>query len=293
MVTGKREERRMAGNDLGLRLRRKKYMKKITAITAVALIALTMTGCGTNLYIDGTSDVYSAEELASAANCITTKCSIEKESNFECQFMGDISYSDTAKYVKIYKYKNGEDTNDISGDYLTFRIKMRSAKTPSNIIDAIADNPFDIEGFQRYFGTTFLGDYIVEKDGNGDWEYLCDCSAEYDYENGPAKWESDIYSAKERTAAAEAMMIWFDDKESFEGELLDIRYAGDESASKEELDKLNKSKGTDYDGCMKMHADLYSAEKADIVKDTEWLVARQNGEWEVVEYNLPEASKAE
>ncbi|SEK81726.1 hypothetical protein [Ruminococcus albus] len=268
-------------------------MKKFIALSAAAVMALTMTGCGTNLYIDGTSDVYSAEELASAANCITTKCITEKESNFECQFMGDISYSDTAKYVKIYKYKNGEDTNDISGDYLTFRVKMRSAKTPSNIIEAIADNPFDIEGFQGYFGTTVLGAFIVENDENGDWKYICDCSAEYDYENGPAKWESDIYNAKERTAAAEAMEYWFDHKESFEGELLDIRYVGDESASQEELDKLNKSKGTEYDGCMKMHADLYSAEKADIVKDTEWLVARQNGEWEVVECDLPEASKAE
>ncbi|SFC68727.1 LptM family lipoprotein [Ruminococcus albus] len=269
-------------------------MKKFIALSAAAVMALTMTGCGKKFAIEGSSSVYSAEDLQNATMCFEEKY-LKDNTEVYCQFLGDMSYGDTARYVNMYYYDHDKETSEISGDYLAFRVTTYTAKTPSTVLKAIGENLFDINGFRNSFFGGFE-ECVVKKDENGEWKYMGALSDIYkfkpDTEDTTADGISDIYPSKEREKALEAMTdsdVW----EELDGELLYAEYAGDESASKEELDKLNKSKGTDYDGCMKMHADFYSAEKADIVKDAEWLVARQNGEWEVVEYNIPGKSTAE
>ena len=101
---------------------------------------------------------------------------------------------------------------------------------------------------------------------------------------------SKIYSSEEREKALEDMTdsdVWND----FDGILLYAGYAGDESASKEELEKLNKRNGTAYDECMVISADIYSNEKQAVLRDTKWQLAKENGVWRVVEYSTSEGEK--
>jgi hypothetical protein len=263
-------------------------MKKITATAAAVVTALTMTGCGKNITIQGASAVYSGEDILSAVECIEDVY-LEDNTDMECQFLGDITYDETEKYVKKYHYYNNDkDTKDISGDYLAFRVTIHRSKTPSNIIKAIGGNLFDINGFRKFFGGGWH-ECVVEKDENGEWKYLGDFSDYYGghLDDATADGISDIYSSAERETALDAMTdsgAWAD----LDADLLYAKYAGDESASKEELDKLNKRNGTAYDECMVMYADLYSCKEQTILKDTKWQLAKDNGVWKVVEYSTSE-----
>ena len=79
--------------------------------------------------------------------------------------------------------------------------------------------------------------------------------------------------------------IYSDEWADLIGELLYAKYAGDESASKEELEKLNKRNGAAYDECMVISADIYSHEKQAVLRDTKWQLAKENGSWKVVDYS--------
>ncbi|MCR5540772.1 MAG: hypothetical protein K6F71_08160 [Ruminococcus sp.] len=262
-------------------------MKKIAAIAAAAVTAMTMTGCGKSFTLEGSSTEYSDEELQKAAVCLEDIDTGDSTKSY-CQFLGDMSYEDTARYVNIYYYKQGKDSKDISGDYLAFKVTNYIAKTPSTIVDAISQNMFDINGFRNYF---FDGrhEWVVKKDENGDWICLGDMSdiIKPDTDDAIADGKSDIYSSAERKKALEVMTN-SDEWADLIGELLYAKYAGDESASKEELDKLNKRNGTAYDECMVMYADLYSYEELAVLKNTKWQLAKDNGVWRVVEYSKSE-----
>ena len=262
-------------------------MKKIIATAAAVVTALAMTGCGRTVTIQGASTVYSDDDIQHAVRCIEDVY-LEDNAEMDCQFLGDMSYGDTARYVNIRYYDHDEDTKDIRGDYLAFMVTTHRSKTPSNVIEAIGENPFDINGFRNFF-CRYQHECVVEKDENGEWKYFGDFSDTFiPYtDEATEDGKSEIYSSEERKTALEVITdsdIWHD----LIGELLYANYAGDESASKEELDKLNKRNGTAYDECMVMYADLYSCKEQTILKDTKWQLAKDNGVWRVVEYSTSE-----
>lgn len=265
-------------------------MKKYIAAAAAVATALTMTGCGKKFVLEGASTVYSNEDLQNAAMCLKDEY-FGDNTEMYVQFLGDMSYDDTARYVNMYYYDHDDAAKEISGDYLEFKVTTYTAKTPSTVLKAIGENLFDINGFRNFF-CRYQHECIVKKDENGEWKYMGDYD-ELVYSFSPDTGDvisddrSQIYSSEEREKALEAMTgseVW----EDFDGTLLYAGYAGDESASKEELDKLNKSNGTAYDECMVICADIYSNEEQAVLRDTKWQLAKENGRWEVVEYSAPE-----
>ena len=267
-------------------------MKKIAAIAAAVITAMTMTGCGQKFVLEGSSTVYSNEDLLNAAKCLEVEY-MEDNTEVYVQLLGDMSYDDTARYVNMYYYDHDDAEKEISGDYLEFRVTTYTAKTPYTLLKAIGDNMFDINGFRNSFFGGFY-ECIVKKEENGEWKLMGDYG-NYVYTFSPdtddviSDDRSQIYSLEEREEALNDMLasdVWND----FDGILLYAGYAGDESASKEELEKLNKRNGTAYDECMVISADIYSNEEQAVLRDTKWQLAKENGVWRVVEYS---ASKGE
>ncbi|WP_024857496.1 hypothetical protein [Ruminococcus albus] len=276
-------------------------MKKIAAIaavvTAMTLAAITLTVSDKKtITIDvlGTSETFSDEEIERAVAYLINDVYKPKETDIHVAaiYNGGINYNDSSKYVQINKYKEGEDPKDLSGDYMSLTICAFRDKTPSNVIKAIGRNLFDMNGFNSYFmASVERHDCVVERDKNGEWNFLGDSDTKFDFDYADVMdaSRSDIYSTEEREEALEAMTdsdVWND----FDGIPLYAGYAGDESASKEELEKLNKRNGTAYDECMVISADIYSYEKQAVLRDTKWQLAKENGVWRVVEYS---ASKGE
>ena len=114
-------------------------MKKIAVIAAAVITAMTMTGCGQKFVLEGSSTVYSNEDLQNAAKCLEVEY-MEDNTEVYVQLLGDMSYDDTARYVNMYYYDHDDAEKEISGDYLEFKVTTYTTKTPYTLLKAIGDN---------------------------------------------------------------------------------------------------------------------------------------------------------
>ena len=101
---------------------------------------------------------------------------------------------------------------------------------------------------------------------------------------------SDIYTAEDMESAVQKIHEEFD---SWGCELIDIRYAGDECASQENLDWARSlDEEADYAQCIEFLMDFHSPKEEDLggtawdpdtdYTDYQWWLARsEGGEWEV------------
>lgn len=103
--------------------------------------------------------------------------------------------------------------------------------------------------------------------------------------------ESEIYSPEEISAAAAVVMETFKGW-SGDNDLRAMRYAGDESASQENLDWLNESdENTAYDACLEFLTDFHTATETSVALDPDtqytdyewWLARTKDGEWEIAD----------
>ena len=113
-------------------------MKKIAVIAAAVITAMTMTGCGQKFVLEGSSTVYSNEDLQNAAKCLEVEY-MEDNTEVYVQLLGDMSYDDTARYVNMYYYDHDDAEKEISGDYLEFKVTTYTTKTPYTLLKAIGD----------------------------------------------------------------------------------------------------------------------------------------------------------
>ena len=279
-------------------------MKKIIAIAAavVCLIggALAVGALSSHRSIDkitkGGSSIYSDEDFDAVTEDI--KCFMERlhVTVLSSSYLGDSESSKEfyKREAMMYHYK---DTHKIAAyddiDCMVYHLRYKCTVTPRSIWEALRDIGFS-ESFKKYDVT-----YLYARTGSENWElvneFYDDDDNKYSFSPSVNIGDSKIYGSDEILWAVDDIAEIVIDNKEYEGYCI-VRgvYAGDEFASNEALDKINKENGTNYTDCMKIYADVYSSEDKTILTDTEWYLAKKGDEdWEIAEYNIPGKPTAE
>ncbi|SFC68758.1 hypothetical protein [Ruminococcus albus] len=279
-------------------------MKKIIAIAAsvVCLIggALAVLALSSHRSIDkitkGESSIYSDEDFDTVTEDI--KYFMEKlhVTVLSSSYFGDSESSEEfyKREAMMYHYKN---THEIAAyddiDCMVYHIRYKSTVTPRSIWEALRDTSIS-ERFKEHDVK-----YLFARTGSENWElvneFYNDGDNKYSFSPSVKTGDSKIYESNDILWTVTDIAEIVIDNKKYEGYCIVCgEYAGDEFASKEALDKINKENGTNYTDCMKIYADVYSSEDKTILTDTEWYIASKGDEnWEVVEYNIPGKSTAE
>ena len=262
---------------------------------AAAGIAINMAGSSVDLSktVEGRSDVLTEDDFREATSLLKEKID-ERPAELkivDCQYSGDEESANdiNTRLSRIVLFCEDQQVNDGDLKLLVYNVRERISRDPITFFRVAASIGINFEDYRDEYADRSYN-YLFAKQGDDDWEFITvyDPENEEMYEdisqmcfNG----ESDIYSTEEREEALGYVMCSLQYEENHQ--LIDVRYAGDESASQERLKALNDRYGTRYDECMTVYADMYSYSKKNVTADNEMTIARKSGgEWEIVEKSL-------
>ena len=262
---------------------------------AAAGIAINMAGGSVDLSktVEGRSDVLTEDDFREATSLLKEKID-ERPAELkivDCQYSGDEESANdiNTRLSRIVLFCEDQQVNDGDLKLLVYNVRERISRDPITFFRVAASTGINFEDYRDEYADRSYN-YLFAKQGDDDWEFITvyDPENEEMYEdislmsfNG----ESDIYSTEEREEALGYVMCSLQYEENHQ--LIDVRYAGDESASQERLKALNDRYGTRYDECMTVYADMYSYSKKNVTADNEMTIARKSGgEWEIVEKSL-------
>ena len=262
---------------------------------AAAGIAINTAGSSVDLSktVEGRSDVLTEDDFREATSLLKEKID-ERPAELkivDCQYSGDEESANdiNTRLSRIVLFCEDQQVNDGDLKLLVYNVRERISRDPITFFRVAASTGINFEDYRDEYADRSYN-YLFAKQGDDDWEFITvyDPENEEMYEdisqmcfNG----ESDIYSTEEREEALGYVMCSLQYEENHQ--LIDVRYAGDESASQERLKALNDRYGTRYDECMTVYADMYSYSKKNVTADNEMTIARKSGgEWEIVEKSL-------